>query len=108
MAKPTLRVGVGRPTPSARSIAKRTNPVPAGRPVSNIGAYLFKPTDTTESGGEFVNTTPPSIQKVEQDYLKKGQLPPALQPKYLRKPEVMDTQRRKAISKGFGAQRSRI
>ena len=74
---------------------------PRGRPVSNLGSYLLKPTPDAPTGIEMLNDKPDLINQVQDQYLKAFQLPPALQPKYLRKPEVMDRQRAKAISKGW-------
>ena len=107
MVKPTLKVGAGKSPPSARTISQKIAPVPGGRPVSNVGRYLFRPTDNDTSGGEIINATPDAIRSVNENFLKKGQLPPALQPKYLRKPEVMQQATNKKISKGFNNQRSR-
>ena len=98
----------GQMAAQAGTVMRRFGPAPPGRPKSNIGRYLLKPTDTTKTGMEFLNTTPSVIKKVEQEHLKKGQLPPALQPKYLRKPEVMDLARRRAISQGFVKPRARM
>ena len=82
-------------------------PAPPGRPISNIGDYLLKPTDATTTGYEMLNDQPDLIDKVNEQYLKSFQLPPALQPKYLRKPEALDHQRATKISKGWRAPRSR-
>lgn len=79
-----------------------------GRPESNIGRYLIKPTDKSPTGHEFVNAEPQIIEQTHQRYLKQFELPPALQPKYLRKPEVMENQRRKEISKGWVKPRSQV
>jgi len=93
-AKSLLKVGVG-PTPGP------------GRPQSKIGRYLIEPTAEVDSGFEMINTDPNVLKLVHQKYMKAGQLPPALQPKYLRKPEVMDAGRRKSISRGWNKPRSR-
>ena len=47
------------------------------------------------------------LKQVHEKYLKNGELPPSLQPKYLRKPEVLDANRAKNISKGWRKPRSR-
>lgn len=80
---------------------------PPGRPPSNLGKYLIKPTIRSHTGYEMLNTTPDALDKVNEQYLRKGQLPMALQPKYLRKPEVLDTARKKNISRGWRKPRSR-
>lgn len=79
-----------------------------GRPQTNVGSYLIKPTDKSRTGHEFLNTEPQIIEQAHERYLKQFELPPALQPKYLRKPEVMETQRRKEISKGWVKPRSQV
>ena len=89
------------------SATSALGPAPPGRPVSNIGKYLIKPTAEVDTGCEMINADPNILKTVHQKYLKAAMLPPALQPKYLRKPEVMDTNRAKAISKGWSKPRSR-
>ena len=119
--KPFMQVGVsgrkvagaGAPLWPARVAGSSSGPnlplgpAPPGRPPSNLGDYLLKPTDDTETGYEMLNDKPDLIDKVNEQYLKQFKLPPALQPKYLRKPEVMDHQRATKISKGWRAPRSR-
>ena len=80
---------------------------PAGRPKVNTRRFMLKPTDRVPSGVEYLNTLPAAMRKVQEEYLAKHELPPALQPKYLRKPEVMDKQRAVAISHGWRKPRSR-
>lgn len=79
-----------------------------GRPKSNIGNYLIKPTDKSRTGFEMLNAEPSIIAQAQDRYLKAYELPPSLQPKYLRKPEVMENQRRKEISKGWVKPRSQV
>jgi hypothetical protein len=79
-----------------------------GRPESNIGKYLIKPTDKSRTGYEMLNTEPQIIEQTHERYLKQFELPPALQPKYLRKPEVLERQRTKEISKGWIKPRSQV
>lgn len=102
--KPMLKVGVPKqPTAGLPKAAP-------GRPASNIGQYLIRPTAELNSGYEMINADPRILQQVHQKYLKAGQLPPALQPKYLRKPEVMEhgtLGRATNISRGWRAPRSR-
>jgi hypothetical protein len=100
-AKPYVKVGPP-PVPTVP-----LGPAPAGRPKSNIGQYLIRPTNDTLTGFEMLNDKPDLINQVHDKYLKAFQLPPALQPKYLRKPTVMDNLRSSAISKGWKAPRSR-
>lgn len=113
MAGRAPKGGYLKPLPARKQTVALNPAVPGlptpgpGRPVSNIGKYLIKPTAEVDSGFEMINFEPDMIAKVHKTYLKAGQLPPALQPKYLRKPEVLDTGRAKAISKGWRKPRSR-
>ena len=91
----------------AISAGSALGPAPPGRPVSNIGKYLIKPTAEINTGYEMINADPNVLKDVHQRYLKAFELPPALQPKYLRKPEVMDHQRARAISRGWRDPRGR-
>lgn len=79
----------------------------AGRPKTNVKPFILKPTDRVPSGSEYLNTMPAVLKKVHQEYLKKHMMPPALQPSYLRRPEIMEQRRSKAISKGWRNPRSR-
>lgn len=121
MAQRKLRMAVIKPLtpktkPAATHVPAHTLPtkpgsVPGfkaapGRPEANIGKYLIKPTDKSDTGHEMLNTEPEIISQTHERYLKQFELPPALQPKYLRKPEVMDIARRKEISKGWVKPRS--
>lgn len=112
MARSAPKGGYLKPLPARKGTVSTNPAVPGlptpgpGRPVSNIGKYLIKPTAELDSGFEMVNFEPDMIKKVHQTYLKAGQLPPALQPKYLRKPEVLDSARAKNISKGWRKPRS--
>ena len=102
--KSLLRVGVGSsPTP----VRSGLGPAPPGRPVANVGKYLLKPTAETDTGWETINNDPNVLKQVHEKYLKRGELPPSLQPKYLRKPAVLDANRAKNISKGWRKPRSR-
>jgi hypothetical protein len=102
-AKPAAGVPyAGVPTTTALPVGE----APPGRPPSNLGKYLIKPTNRGDTGFEMLNTTPDLIDQVNKQYLRKGELPMALQPKYLRKPEVLDTARRKNISRGWRKPRS--
>ena len=79
-----------------------------GRPESNVGRYLIKPTDKSDTGFEVLNADPTIIGQAHERYLKQYELPPALQPKYLRRPEVLDRSRRKEISKGWIKPRNQV
>ena len=80
-----------------------------GRPKSNIGSYLIKPIgpNRSKTGFEMLEKTPVAIRAAKEVYLKNGELPPALQPQYIREPEVQARQRAKQISKGWVKPRSR-
>jgi hypothetical protein len=98
--------------PAATQVATTPGKVPGfkaapGRPESNIGRYLIKPTDKAKTGYEMLNTESEFLERTKE-YLKKYELPPALQPKYLRKPEVMENQRRREISKGWVKPRNQV
>lgn len=80
---------------------------PVGRPKTNIKPFILKPTDRVPSGAEYVNTMPAVLQKVHKDYIAKHMLPPALQPSYIRRPEILEQRRAKSISKGWRNPRSR-
>jgi hypothetical protein len=101
---PMVRV----PPPMTPSKELPGGTLPAGRPPSNLGQYLIKPTSQGKTGYEMLNTEPDILDKVNHQYLRQGQLPLALQPKYLRKPEVLDTKRKRNISKGWRKPRSQI
>jgi len=79
-----------------------------GRPKSNIGKYLIKPVgpNRSKTGFEMLEKTPQAIRVAKEHYLKNGELPPSLQPQYIREPEVMARQRAKQISKGWVKPRS--
>lgn len=79
-----------------------------GRPKSNIGSYLIKPVgpNRSKTGFEMLEKTPEAIKAAKENYLKKHEMPPALQPQYIREPEVQARQRAKQISKGWIKPRS--
>jgi len=100
-------IGSGKKAPGTEKVMTKVyGATPRGRPVSNLGGYLLKPTPEAPSGHEMLNTEADIIGQTRDRYLKAFQLPPALQPKYLRKPQVMDKQRSAAISKGWRNPRS--
>lgn len=104
-------IGVTNPlvqVPAPTTAAMPVGEAPAGRPPSNLGNYLIKPTTRSNTGFEMLNTQPDALDRVNSQYLRKGQLPTALQPKYLRKPEVLDAPRKRNISKGWRKPRSHI
>jgi len=79
-----------------------------GRPKSNIGSYIVKPVgpNRSKTGFEMLEKTPQAIKAAKEHFLKAGELPPALQPQYIREPEVQARQRAKQISKGWVKPRS--
>lgn len=80
-----------------------------GRPKSNVGKYLIKPVGPNRShtGFEMLEKTPEAIKQAKEHYIDKHELPPALQPQYIREPEIQARQRAKSISKGWVKPRSR-
>lgn len=79
-----------------------------GRPKSNIGKYIVKPVgpNRSKTGFEMLEKTPAAIQAAKDNYLSKHELPPSLQPQYIREPEIQARQRAKSISKGWVKPRS--
>jgi hypothetical protein len=97
-----------KPYSTARRVGNIFGQTPPGRPVSNLGRYLLRPTPDVRAGVEMLNTQPDILERVHEQYLKAYELPPALQPKYLRTPAVMDNRRAQAISRGWRKPRSRF
>lgn len=62
---------------------------------------MLRATTDVTSGYEMLNTTPQALQAAKEHYLKAGELPPALQPQYLRRPAVLQKADSRKISKGF-------
>lgn len=81
-------------------------PNPVGRPPSNIGKYLIKPSANALSGYEMLNETPDVIDQVNKNYLKAQELPPHLQPVRFHSP-TLEHNRSLAISRGWRKPRSR-
>ena len=81
-------------------------PAPVGRPPTNLGKYLTRPTDNAESGWEMLNTDPEVVKQVNEKYLKAGELPPHLQPVRFHSP-IVEHNRAMAISRGWRKPRSR-
>jgi hypothetical protein len=79
---------------------------PAGRPKSNIGNYLIRPTDTSITGFEMLNDSPDVLDAVHTKFMQKFELPTHLRPTRFLSPEL-EHGRGLAISKGFRKPRSR-
>jgi hypothetical protein len=94
------KAGTGTAATTSATAAPSMEPSPVGRPKSNLGQYLIKANPDSVSGFEMMNDVPDMVMRVQQ-HLRAFELPPALQPKYLRKPAVMDTNRAKNISRGW-------
>ena len=77
-----------------------------GRPKSNLGQYLIKPSANTLTGYEMLNDNPDVIDQVHQKFLKAFELPPHLQPVRFRSP-TLEHGRSLAISRGWRKPRSR-
>lgn len=82
------------------------NSSPTGRPVSNLGQYLVKPTDTTTTGYEMLNDNPDLLDQVHTKFIEKFELPTHLRPTRFLSPEL-EHGRGLAISRGWRAPRSR-
>jgi hypothetical protein len=88
------------------SSGPQLEPNPVGRPKSNIGNYLIKPSATALSGYEMLNSTPDVLDQVNAKYLKAQELPPHLQPVRFQSP-TLERGRALAISRGWRKPRSR-
>lgn len=106
------------PTPRTNALKTSTTNAPAGRPPSNLGNYLIKPTPDSDTGFEMLNDKPQLLKDVHQKFLKLKQLPYGLRPtglqkptdaapKYTDRPDVLETNRGKGISRGFRDPRGR-
>lgn len=76
-----------------------------GRPAVNTRKFMVKPVAGERTGFEVLNDAP-SVLDQAREKMATYDLPPALQPKYLRRPEVMDKQRGLNISRGWRKPRS--
>ena len=82
---------------------------PAGRPPSNLGNYLIRPTPDEDTGFEMLNAKPELMREVEKKFLQAKVLPTNLRPtglldpalSYTARPQVLETNRAKNISRGF-------
>lgn len=82
------------------------NTSPTGRPVSNLGQYLVKPTDTTTTGYEMLNDNPDLLDQVHTKFIEKFELPTHLRPTRFLSPEL-EHARGLNISRGWRKPRSR-
>ena len=98
--------GAAAPAPASSTSGVQLEPNPVGRPKSNIGNYLIKPSANALSGWEMLNETPDLIDQVHQKYLKAQELPPHLQPARFHSP-TLEHGRALAISRGWRKPRSR-
>lgn len=97
---------VGGSAGAAQTTSPQLEPNPVGRPKSNIGNYLIKPSATALSGYEMLNSTPDVLDAVNAKYLKAQELPPHLQPVRFQSP-TLERGRALAISRGWRKPRSR-
>lgn len=111
----TKPVGVTQSARPAGAVTSSRLPLgnaPAGRPPSNLGRYLLRPDPGEFSGYEMLNTKPDAISEMERKLLMTKQLPAGLRPQglaypqYAKRPAVLETGRKKAISRGFRKPRS--
>jgi hypothetical protein len=79
---------------------------PTGRPKSNLGQYLVKPTDTTNTGYEMLNDNPDLLDQVHTKFIEKFELPTHLRPTRFLSPEL-EHARGLNISRGWRKPRSR-
>ena len=79
---------------------------PTGRPKSNLGNYLIKPTDTTITGYEMLNENPDLLDQVHTKFIEKFELPTHLRPTRFLSPEL-EHNRGLNISRGWRKPRSR-
>jgi hypothetical protein len=114
----TKPVGVTAPSrPAGVTTSKLpVGAAPAGRPPSNLGRYLIRPTPTSDTGFEMLNDQPDAIAEVERKFLDLKMLPTKLRPtrlahpdhsSYTKRPAVLEANRAKAISRGWRDPRGR-
>lgn len=112
----TLSGPGGQPVPKPRTSTLPVGNAPAGRPPSNLGNYLIRPTPDSDTGFEMLNDKPDLLKQVQSKFLKLKQLPYGLRPtglaapeapKYTDRPDVLETNRGKGISRGFRDPRGR-
>jgi hypothetical protein len=128
MPPPKLVAGSSAPTKKAAPPVRRlddnttplgvtTNKLPLGsagpgRPPTNLGNYLIRPTAESDTGYEMLNDQPKLLDEVEKKFLKIKQLPPGLaptklvNPQYTKRPQALEAGRKRAISRGFRKPRS--
>lgn len=86
--------------------SKSPGSAPPGRPPTNIGNYLIKPTDTTTTGYEMLNEKPDLLDSVHKKFIEKFELPTHLRPTRFLSPEL-EHGRAMNISRGWRQPRSR-
>lgn len=100
-------VAKANPTPGPTATeAKSPGSAPAGRPPTNIGNYLIKPTDNTITGFEMLNEKPDLLETVHKKFVEKFELPTHLRPTRFLSPEL-EHGRALNISRGWRQPRSR-
>lgn len=96
----------GAATPGGTRSPLLGEPNPTGRPRSNLGKYLIKPSPTALTGFEMLNETPDLVNEVHRKYLQAAELPPHLQPVRFQSP-TLERNRALNISRGWRKPRSR-
>jgi len=96
----------GAATPGGARSPLLGEPNPTGRPKSNLGKYLIKPSPTSITGYEMLNEDPDVVDKVHKQYLKAYELSPHLQPVRFQSP-TLERNRALQISRGWRKPRSR-
>lgn len=94
------------PTVQPKEAGQVGNTSPTGRPKSNLGQYLIKPTDTTTTGYEMLNDNPDLLDQVHTKFIEKFELPTHLRPTRFLSPEL-EHNRGLNISRGWRQPRSR-
>jgi hypothetical protein len=92
-------------TPTTTQVVPGGN-APPGRPPSNLGKYLVKPTDTSITGYEMLNDDPTVLDQVHEKFTKQFELPTHLRPTRFLAP-TLEHGRSLNISRGFRNPRSR-
>ena len=94
------------PATAAPAPSKSPGSAPAGRPQTNIGKYLVKPTDNTVTGYEMLNEKPDLLETVNKKFIEKFELPTHLRPTRFLSPEL-EHGRSLNISRGWRKPRGR-
>jgi len=95
----------GATTPGGARTPLMGEPNPVGRPPSNLGKYLIKPSPNTISGFEMLNESPDVVDQVHKKFLAAYELPTHLRPVRFLSP-TLEKGRSTNISRGWRRPRS--